>query len=68
MWNMMCTCLIRMCDVTHSDVWHDPYIWWRHRVENAELLITAATFGQRLIHMWDMSHSYVGHDSFICGT
>ena len=41
----MCTCLIRMCDVTHSDVWHDPYIWWRHRVENAELLITAATFG-----------------------
>jgi len=51
-------CLIHTCEMTHSDVWHDIFIWWHE----------ACIHVTWLIHVWDMTHSYVRHDSFICAT
>jgi len=49
------TWLIHVCDISHSDVWRDSFIY----------VIICVTW---LIHTCDMTHSYVWHDSFICVT
>jgi len=51
------TWLVYTCDMAHSYVWHDSFIYvW------LDSFICVAW----LIHMCDMTHSYVCHDSFIC--
>jgi len=67
------TWLIRMCDMTHSYVWHDSFTcvtWLIHMCDMTHSYVRHDT----LIcvtwhtHMCDMTHSYVWHDSFICVT
>ena len=66
------TWLIHMCDMTHSNVWHDSRLYicdmtysnvrckWIFRTCTS--MSTCETW---LIHMCNMTHSYVWHDSFI---
>jgi len=62
------TWLIRMCDMTHSYVWHDSFIR-----EEKSWSKTRRLCG-RVMHIWhawfirDMTHLYVWHDSFVCVT
>jgi len=62
-------CLIHMCDMTHSYVWHDSFIcvtWLIHMCDMTHSYSLSATSSAIcLIHMCDMTHSYVWHDSFI---
>ena len=76
------TWLIHMCDMTHSYVWHDSFIyvtWPMHMSEQVLLdvskwwcvtwLIPPVYMSVRVgTLLCDMAHSYVWHDSFICVT
>jgi len=65
--------LIHMCDMTHSYVWHDPFIcvtWLIHMCDMTHSHVWHDPFiwVTWLIHMCDMTHSYAWHDPFICVT
>jgi len=57
------TLLLHICDMTHSYVWHDSFIWRRRRVPWLVLEPSIGAVGlstlRRLIHICDMSHSRV---------
>jgi len=69
-----------MCDMTHSYVWHDPFIcvtWLIHMCDMTHSYVWHDSFicvtcsfiwVTWLIHMCDMIHVYVWHDSCICVT
>jgi len=62
-----------MCDMTHSYVWHDLFIfatWLIHMCDMTYSYVRHDSFicVTWLIHMCDMTRSYVWHDSFICAT
>jgi len=62
--------LIRMCDMTHSCVWHYSFVrmTWFIRVCDVTLSYVWHDSFVRvtwLIRVCDMTHSYVWHDSFI---
>jgi len=71
------TCLMYMCDLTHSYVWHDTLICVTCRsashLHHTCCLCCVFTWRSHdsfvcvtgLIHMCDMTRSYVRHDSFI---
>ena len=70
------TCLVDMCDMTHSYVWHDSFTcvpWLLHMCDMTPAYSLPASFMWRdsfiyvtwLIHTRDMTHSCVWHDSFI---
>ena len=59
-----------MCDMTHSHMWHDSFIyvtWLTHMCDMTHSYVWHDWFiyVTWLIHMCDMTHSYMWHDSFI---
>jgi len=76
------TSLIRMCDMTHSYVWHDSFICVIRPIHVCDVtravcgvprlstrmltVVDPFTYVTWLIRMCDMTHSYVWHNSFIC--
>jgi len=65
---------IRMCDVTHSHVWHDWFIWvtWLFQIHKCFLDVHCSRCACSedscvtwLVHTCDMTRSYVWHDWFI---
>ena len=62
---MMCTTwIVYMCDVTHSCIWHDPFIcvtWLIHICGMSQLYVRHDS-----CMCCDITHSYVQHDSFTC--
>jgi len=57
-------CLIHMCDMTHSCVWHDLFIcvtWLIHMCDSTHSYVWHESFKWTTwpIHMCDMTHSYV---------
>ena len=61
---------IRICDMTHSYVWHDSFIrvtWFIHKCTMTHSYVCHDSFiyVTCLICMRDMTRSYVWHDSFI---
>jgi len=63
--------LTRMCDVTHSYVWHDPFICVTKHIRICDLTrsfvwLDSFTCVTWLIHMCDIPHSYVWYNSIIC--
>jgi len=69
-------CLIHMCDMTHSYVWHDSFTCVTWLIHMCDMTRTWALRGQgrcwgacrHASFIRDMTHSYVWHDSFICVT
>jgi len=64
------TWLIHMCDMTHSYVWHDPFIrvtWLIHMcaMPCSHVWHDSVICVTWLIHMCDVTRSYIWHDSFI---
>ena len=64
---------IRMCDMTHSYLWHASFIcvtWLIHISDMPHSYVWHDSFISLtcLIHMCDMTHSYLWHASFICVT
>jgi len=67
------TWLIRVCDMTHSCVWHDSFICVTsliHMCDMTHSYVWHDSFIRVtwLIYMCDTTHSYVWNDSFICVT
>ena len=66
--NLTCvTWLIHMCDMTHSYVWHDSFIfvtWLIHICDMTHLYVWPDSFIRVtwLIHTCDMTYSYLRHD------
>jgi len=63
----------RMCDMTHSYVWHDPLICVTRPTHMCDMTHSYVWHDPficvtRPVHMCDTTHSYVWHDPLICVT
>jgi len=63
-------CDIHMCDMTHSYVRHDAFVWVTRLIHMCDMTHSyvrhdAFICATWLIHMGDMTHSYVRHDSLL---
>jgi len=60
-----------MCDMTHSYVWHDSFLFVTWLIDIISVDMSKEnhfTCVKWLIHMWDMTHSLVWHNLFTCVT
>jgi len=70
--NFTCvTWLIQMCDMTHSDVWHDSFRCVTWLIQMCDMMFGDVCHDSFIcmnwfIYMCDMTHLYVWHVSFVC--
>jgi len=70
---LIMTWLIQMCDMTHSDVWHDSLRCLKWLIQMCEMSHSNGWHDSVrcviwLIQMCDMTYSDMWHESFICVT